>query len=287
MKRADLLVGLMASVVLLLVGPVLGSPVQLAHDGMARNPAIEIRAASSFSSRAGPPVAGPMMAYDAADGYLVAFGGNWFHTHRFSSATWTFSNGQWTQLTLATHPQARTNASMAYDPADHAVLLFGGIPAWGYSNLLRDTWLFHGGQWRELFPRVSPSARIGAGLVYDQRDGYMVLFGGARTDTWSFSHDQWTQIPTTSHPSARIWMGMAYDALDGYVVLFGGSDSAGFPVSDTWTYESGNWSHLNTTHKPHPGPRYWGGPSAMTYDASDRYVVLFSGTTDCACLPYP
>jgi len=68
------------------------------------------------------------MAYDAADGYVLLFGG----TESFNSTTslgdtWEFHAGQWTQLFPSSSPSPRIFASMAYDAADGYVLLFGGV----------------------------------------------------------------------------------------------------------------------------------------------------------------
>ena len=46
---------------------------------------------------------------------------------------------------------------------------------------------------------TSPDARYGAGLVYDAKDGFVVLFGGGTGttvlgDTWEFTHGSWIQL---------------------------------------------------------------------------------------------
>ena len=64
------------------------------------------------------------MAYDAATGNVVLFGGN-----NGSSAlrdTWTWDGATWTKQAPATRPPAREFASMAYDAATGNVVLFGG-----------------------------------------------------------------------------------------------------------------------------------------------------------------
>ena len=123
----------------------------------------------------------------------------------------------------------------------------------------------------------SPSARIAPSMVYDAKDGYVLLFGGYNSngiylgDTWKFSGGVWTNITPTTSPPARTHAGMAYDAKDGYVVLFGGYGVTGY-LGDTWKFVGGVWTEL--TPSPNPGPR---AEPSMAYDAKDGYVVLYGG----------
>lgn len=70
------------------------------------------------------------MAYDPADGDVVMFGG---YCHSSGSEnpgcsdTWIFSHGQWTELHPTHHPGERLTTQMAYDSADHYIVLFGGM----------------------------------------------------------------------------------------------------------------------------------------------------------------
>ena len=127
---------------------------------------------------------------------------------------------------------------------------------------------------------ASPSARYGANLVYDAKDGYVLLFGGLgasgfRADTWKFVGGSWTRLSPATHPTARYGAAMTYDAKDGYVLLFGGYESPDdFTVGDTWKFVGGAWTELSAVSPPEA--RYF---AAMTYDAKDGYVVLFGGNT--------
>jgi hypothetical protein len=64
------------------------------------------------------------MAYDAATGTIVLFGGE--GPHGVLSGTWTWDGSTWTRQAPATHPSAREDAAMAYDAATHTIVLFGG-----------------------------------------------------------------------------------------------------------------------------------------------------------------
>ena len=87
-----------------------------------------------------PAEAGAAMAYDAATGTVVLFGGN-----GNSSGTWTWDGTTWTEQHPAVHPPARDFAAMAHDAATGTVVLFGGnslgaVP----EHLFADTWTWDG-----------------------------------------------------------------------------------------------------------------------------------------------
>ncbi|MCI4367991.1 MAG: PKD domain-containing protein [Thermoplasmata archaeon] len=163
--------------------------------------------------------------------------------------------------------------SVAFDPKDGYVLLYGGYTNHTYLN---QTWTFSRGHWTELFPTVSPPARDHSALVYDARDGYMLLFGGANSssslnDTWTFLGGKWTELHPSAAPSIRWASQMAYDSGDGYVLLFGGCDLV--EMNDTWKFSGGNWSQILPAVSPSPR-----GDAAMQDDVPSGFVVLYGGT---------
>ena len=82
------------------------------------------------------------MAYDAATGTVVLFGGLTLTTHP-NAQTWTWDGTTWTKQAPAVHPRARLRASMAYDAATGTVVLFGGVDLAGPADLpvmLGRTW---------------------------------------------------------------------------------------------------------------------------------------------------
>src|SRR5262249_9816266 len=95
------------------------------------------------------------------------------------AATVTRTGATWTQQHPATAPSARTSAAMAYDPASHQLLLFGGgaTTGTGFSN---QTWTWNGTTWTLLHPSTSPPAREDTGLVYDAATKTVLLFAGRR-----------------------------------------------------------------------------------------------------------
>lgn len=84
------------------------------------------------------PVVGEGLGYTShlAGPRLFLFGGS--NGSSYSNATWTLGNVDlWVRMFYGTHPSARTEAAMAFDPADGLMVLFGGTNASGY---LGDTW---------------------------------------------------------------------------------------------------------------------------------------------------
>ena len=80
------------------------------------------------------------VAYDAATGNVVLFGGEGFHV-RVLADTWVWDGTIWAQQHPAASPPARQGASMAYDAATGNVVLFGGYAG----ALLSDTWTWGSG----------------------------------------------------------------------------------------------------------------------------------------------
>jgi Kelch motif/Galactose oxidase, central domain len=221
---------------------------------------------------------GASMANDAADKYVLLFGGigTINYTTTYFSDTWTFRDGLWSQLKIVTSPPSRVPSSMAYDAFDKYIVLYGGYSP---HKLLSDTWKFAGGKWTQLHPSSSPGPLQSAGFAYDANDSYGVLFGGSNATgalqnaTWEFQSGVWTRLTTAKSPSPRYGFGMAYDIKDSYVVLFGGEMVGASPVlGDTCSFTHGLWKKLAPALSP---PARTGG--AMTYSTPDGKIVLFGG----------
>jgi hypothetical protein len=199
----------------------------------------------------------------------------------------TLHTGTWTNLTptLAASPPGLTDGSMVYDQKDGYVVLFGGL--WSSSangGASNETWTYRGGVWTQLHLKVHPASQeIEGGMVYDSKDGYVLLFGGSSgNETWAFAHGKWTELFPTVAPYARNWESMAYDAKDGYVVLYGGwgVGSCGCYAiwfADTWAYSGGAWTELSSYGGPGGGKGNGMLGASMTYDPTKGFVVLFGG----------
>ena len=185
------------------------------------------------------------MAYDAATGQVVLFGGLGTSNADLGD-TWTWNGTSWTSV--ASGPSARHGAAMAYDAALGEVILFGGDADGTEQN---DTWAWDGTSWTQLSPPGTPAARNSGAMAYDAALGEFVLFGGENVstttsylnDTWVLTGTAvnsltWTQQTTGSIPGARDANAMVYDAARGQVVMFGGYSNTSVTVtySDTWTW---------------------------------------------------
>ena len=231
---------------------------------------------------------GAAMTYDAADGYVVLFGGYGLND------TWTYRGGVWTNVTKATAPSARYYPSMTYDPATRSVILFGG-ESWAASptgcsgsasrwTLCHDTWSFSHGKWRILLTSRSPPAREGAAMAYLFGNGVVAMGGGFTlkgnilSDMWGFGKGSWKPI-STSGPGAPFGgptssaypFPMAFDGRAGAVIFYTINSSTG---AETWDYNSTGW-HL-IPQPWHSSPLTDGG-LGFDYDPSLRMVVLFGG----------
>jgi hypothetical protein len=218
------------------------------------------------------------MAYDAANGTVVLFGGVNSHVGELDG-TWTWDGTTWAKQHPATSPPAQAGVEvMAYDAANGTVVLFGNGSAGGAPN---DTWTWDGTTWTQQHPATSPPVRYDASMAYDAANGTVVLFGGLSTevsvlgDTWTWDGTTWTQQAPATSPPVRSGASMAYDAANGTVVLFGGSlNSSRNVFRDTWTWDGTTW----TQQAPPTSPpaREW---ASMAYDAANGTVVLFGGVS--------
>ena len=263
-------------------GAATGAPVRTGGSDSARvvaavNPML-LAAESSLAHGAGP-------ARGAASTCAPTAGGSAACSVAPSAHPAASSAPVWSDLTKAVGsnvPTARYLGAMAYDPADHYVLLFGGYGG----SLDSDTWSYANGVWTQLNPTGSPEGRYTGSLVWDAADNYMLMFGGydltaaqVLNSTWSYLNGTWTNVTPSVGPAPRWRQAMTYDPTDGYVVMFGGTNLAASTIySDTWSWKAGVWTKLSPTGSP-PG-RY---RAQMVWDAADGYAVEFGGCTSSSC----
>ena len=179
------------------------------------------------------------LAYDAAHGTAVLFGGV---NSGLLADTWLFDGKNWSQANPAHPPGSRIAAAAAYDPLLGEVVLFGGFDAG--SNYYNDTFTWNGTDWTLLDPATKPSGRSDFGMVYDEALGQIVLFGGTNNsqlnDTWIFNGTAWTEESTAASPPVNYEFGMTYDAGHAQVVMFGGGNDP----SDTFLFGQGGFGSV-------------------------------------------
>jgi hypothetical protein len=233
--------------------------------------------------------------------------------------TWIWNGTNWSQITHfgifgnGPQPQARTNASMAFDPDTGQAVLFGGVAG---SQTLGDTWTLTFNQpsrlapagffeWTQLSLPVSPPARGSASMEYEPISKTVILTMGSSTtggnfqDTWSFAPAtsagpaSWTQLaisqPTPRNGAAMAKCGQSFDcsivngrescsivADPNQLLLFGGFNGA--RLGDTWDLRRTagflDWSGPLTLQFSPPA-RFL---HAMAYYPVAAQIVLYGGS---------
>ena len=118
-------------------------------------------------------------------------------------------------------------------------------------------------------------------LVYDERHGETLLFGGSFAGTWdnsmwayNLTANSWTKRFAANGPLPRMNTAMACDPATGLVVLFSGWNPYSGLLRDTWTYDAGSnvWTKMNPLTIPPQRSSH-----AMTYDSRNQQVLMFGG----------
>ena len=188
-----------------------------------------------------PPGTQGCMATDEATGQLILFGGQSFDT-TFTQygGTWTWRDGDWTQLTPAASPPAG-KCYMTYDAADHDLVLLQ------WFSFPAETWTYDGTTWTRQadIPTQSDGVDLST-LSYDPELGEVVAVGGGTksgaltpTPIWAWDGTTWSQL--SGGPTPRAGASVAYDDATRQLVVFGGEPtSQQLPfLSDTWVLTPG------------------------------------------------
>ena len=165
---------------------------------------------------------------------------------------------------------------MAYDSDRDVTVLFGGALA-----IPNDTWEFDGASWT-FRGTEGPSSRGGHSMVFDERLGVVVLFGGRDVDlpnityfqeTWHWNGDQWT-LMAEDGPGARRFASMSYDSDRQVTVLYGGEDANADPLDDMWEWDGAKWTSVIIATPPQRRG------AVMAYAADRQAMLLFAGDDD-------
>ncbi|HEV2449297.1 MAG TPA: hypothetical protein VGU43_02670, partial [Thermoplasmata archaeon] len=239
------------------------------------------------SSTALPPTWFTEGTWDAADGYLLYYGGDSTQSTTYSS-TWSYSGGQWTDQSGASRPPVETGPALAYDPNAGSVVMIGGYSNSAPFTYNSSTWLYSSGSWSSQATNASMPPRTAAAMSYDPDLGGVLVFGGYDNrvssgsvdlnDTWLYAGGSWRAVHTNVGPSTRAWPTAAYDPGRHELVLYSGTpDSAASCLGDTWTLSGTVPASTWTLH-----PAGAGGPPALcgaslVYDPQRGEVVLMGG----------
>ena len=166
---------------------------------------------------------------------------------------------------------SRFHHAMAFDSARNRVVTFGGAGDI-FEPDQDQTWEYDGDRWILRTPPMSPSARSGHVMAYDELRGRVVLFGGGADgapggETWEWDGSAWLHHHPAASPSARQYTSMAYDRARGRVVLFGGALQ-----NETWEWDGLTW--VQRFPALSPGARAL---PLMAFDAANNTVLLHGG----------
>lgn len=226
---------------------------------------------------AGFPASQMSLAYDAADGYLMGYGGY------AGNATWKYQNSSWTRIAATGSPPAYNISKIAYDSSLGKVLLFGGaFPVKGVWN--NATWGYSAGHWAALTGYylnapvfITPTAPNGTLVAYIPPGRSVSPNSSTLSTIWILQNSTWVSpagMPRS--PGPRCCGQSTYDAADGYFLTFGGVIYNGLysyiTLNDTWAFRNGTWTQIHPTVSP-PGMYY----GSMAYDPVDRYTVFLGG----------
>lgn len=158
-----------------------------------------------------PPGLLATMAWDPSlNGMLLVGGCTTGSCLAVSPKAWLQNSTGWHNVFSTPPGVALGAASMAWDPVDSAMLLFGGNAS--ALHLSNETWLLHGSTWQNRTGTSGctlcayPAAREFALMTWDGQTRQIELFGGANSttglnynDTWEFtSSTGWTLPPLNS-----------------------------------------------------------------------------------------
>jgi hypothetical protein len=239
-----------------------------------------------------------MMAWDPIDQEVVLFGGS--NTTAYLSATWAFHMGHgWRQLTPTVSPAARRSGAMAYDGADHYIVMWGGHNGTAPNGsvnyqpdytMLNDTWSFSGGVWKQIVTANAPPPSSEPSLQYDPTVGSLIEFGGydqhgvgayvAFNQTWAYAAGVWTNLGLVHSPYARDGAASTFDTSRGLVLTAGQDEgvSGECLMNDTWVLSGASvsalhWKRVFTTAQYPPMDS-----ASAVYDPVLHENLLFGGT---------
>jgi hypothetical protein len=194
------------------------------------------------------------LQWDRARQEVVMFGGT---IGSQTNETWVWDGANWQQRHPTSSPPPRDFPAMTYDERRRRIVLYGGT-GYFFDPPFGDTWIWDGGDWKDIVTTNSPPPLQNSALAYDDRRDRCVLFGGGTAgagrqtlgETWEFDGRDWAEITPEHSPSPRTRHTMVYDPVRERVVLFGGRYLG--TNTDTWEWDGQDWIEV-----PHDRPPYF------------------------------
>ena len=223
------------------------------------------------TTSAPPPRMNYGLAYDAARGQVVLFGG-WDEQQALND-TWLWDGENWVEVHPPVSPSPRLDARSVYDAARQVALLFGGSRPEGREVLFLDeTWTWDGQTWTE-----HPSGELSNGAIpqpsmaYDAARQQVVLWQYG-TGTWTWDGRAWTHQKTANSPDLFTEGVLGYDESREQVILWHDAQS-GTDNPETWTWDGADWSFVDTGDSP--GPEF-SAESHLIDDTQRQALLLFA-----------
>jgi len=226
----------------------------------------------------------PGLAYDAADGYVVLFGGAGLNSP--TGQTWTYRGSVWTQLNTTTSPWNRNDVAFDYDATDGYAVLFGGAGIVSGSQVrFNDTWTFLAGNWTLLPNANGPGPRFASFDAYGY-DPLLASIVGVIDPTysssnylWEFAGGAWSQVNGTNQSAMPLLSGGTYDASDAeFLFVAGGSwFYYGMPYwIASFSLTNFTWAQIGTAPQV---PTNLGSYTRLATDPADGGLLLTDGQT--------
>ncbi|HEY2930988.1 MAG TPA: hypothetical protein VGK99_04515 [Acidobacteriota bacterium] len=165
------------------------------------------------------------------------------------TAAYDVAHRRWSDLAPSTSPPPVVGGSLAFNPLQNEVLLFGGGHVAepgprgglvGYTGMW--AYRFQDSNWHRLNLSAQPEPRMNTRMVLDSRNHCLVLFGGDAqshylTDTWIYDlrRGEWRASRASSGPEARAGHFTVYDPATGWVIVGGGYNRR--DLEDMWAYD--------------------------------------------------
>jgi hypothetical protein len=209
-------------------------------------------------------------------------------------------SASWTRIDVPPPPSPapRYLQSAVFDETRKVLVMFGGLSGVSldpYAEALQDLWEWNPvtSTWTNRTPSGNkPTARSGAGMVFDSARNKFIIFGGRSTTNFDLA-DTWEWDPATGAftdrtqsglaPVGRSQHSMVFEKSTGKVLLFGGGLVAahmydGISVSlafgETWEWDSATSAWVQLAPAAAPSARY---DAAMVWDSKRSRAVLFGG----------
>jgi hypothetical protein len=230
-----------------------------------------------------PGLIDPSLAFDAARGRMVLFGGvpqsaqycrlllspsfqsntavECLPARDDANVTYEYDGSTWTPKRVPNAPPPRLRAAMAWSPVTGQTLLFGG-------RALAD---FATGHFRQVDVNGSPfPENMTADLM---------------NDTWAYDGASWTAVPTGTPPPPREGAQLVYDPTRNVFVLVGGhSADETAPKVDRlgiWEFDGVDWTQkLAPADATQPVSIATRRATSAFYNPSRHRVTLFGGVVD-------